>query len=385
MDIVKISQVMAFALLFSSAQLLAVPQIKASASSPTETDKKATARKDSKQIKPSSSYKCEEIPEQNTKEKQLCETERKIAKLREEERLKVLFVDVNSVMERVGATMDWTANWIDGRFAESPDGKNKAKAWGHIQMGWEPREGEWLNFPIKFKVRATLPNLENKAELIFSDNEQEDLNRLPYETVRPDALKSSEKSLGAAVRFLHSTSENLKMSSRLGWGDGQLYARSSVLWNKKWLADKLTFNIQPSLEYYVSDGGGGRLLADLGYAINPRNEIKLSYLYQDRESFEAPVWRNGLYSVSAISDEAALIFGLTVAGVAKPRYRPEFYKLSVRIRKKAIRSWIFIEAEPFVEFSRNQLGDEFSQGQLYDDFERDIGIAIRIEAHYGFL
>ncbi len=302
-----------------------------------------------------------------------------------EERLKVLFVDVNSVMESVGTSMDWTANWIDGKFAESSRGLNKAKAWGHISMGWEPRQGEWSNFPIKFRVRAKLPNLENKVELVFSDNEEEDLNSLPYETVRPEALKSSQRSLGAAVRFMHSASENVKTSSRLGWADGQVYARTSLLFNKKFVGDTFTLNIQPSLEHYVADGWGGRLLIDSGVAINKQNELRLSYLLQDRDSYEAPTWRNGLYAISEISNSSAIIIGATAAGVVEPDYRPEFYKFSVRIRKKAIRSWIFIEAEPFVEFRRERLIDDPINGHLYGEFERDIGIALRLEAHYGFL
>lgn len=313
------------------------------------------------------------------------EVGREIARMRSEERLKLGFVDVNSVMETLGSSMDWTANWIDSKFADSNDELNKAKAWGHIVIGWEPRDGEWANFPVKFRVRAKLPNLQNKAELILSDNEQEDLNKLPYETVRPEALKSSQRSLGAAVRFLHKTSDDLDQSSRIGWGDGQLYARTSLLYRKKYLTDKVTVNIQPALEYYVVDGIGGRVLFDSAYAINQNNEVRFSYSLRDREDFDAPEWRNGLYSISALSDQSAIILGITAAGVTSPDYRPEFYKMSVRLRKKAFRSWIFIEAEPFVEFKRDRLVEDFNNGHVYGDFERDVGITLRFEAHYGFL
>lgn len=187
-------------------------------------------------------------------------TAEQLAAKEEEQRLKVLFVDVNTVMENVGHTMDWTANWIDGYFATTKQGRNKAKAWGHIIMGWEPRDGEWLNFPVKFKVQAKLPNLKNKVELILSDNEQDDFKNLPYESVRPEAYKSSQRSLGAAVRFLHASSENVRTSSRLGWGDDQVYARTQLTYRKKYLADKVTFNLQPAIEYYVVDGWGLSLI-----------------------------------------------------------------------------------------------------------------------------
>lgn len=313
------------------------------------------------------------------------EVGRELARIKQEERLKVGFVDVNTVMETLGSSMDWTANWIDSQFADHGDQLNKAKAWGHVMIGWEPRDGEWANFPVKFRVRAKLPNLKNKAELILSDNEQEDLNTLPYETVRPEALKSSQRSLGAAVKFMHKASADLDRSSRIGWGDGQLYLRTSLLYRKKFFENKVTLNVQPALEYYISDGLGARFLFDTVYAINPNNELRFSYSLRDREDFDAPEWRNGIYSVSALSEQSAIIMGLTAAGVVTPDYRPEFYKASLRFRKKAFRSWIFIEAEPFVEFKRERTVENFNDGHVYGDFERDVGIALRFEAHYGFL
>jgi len=303
----------------------------------------------------------------------------------EEERLKVLFVDVNTVVERVGSTMDWTANWLDGYFAEDEAGKDKAKAWGHFVVGWEPKDGEWSNFPVKFKVRAKLPNLKNKVELILSDNEEDDFKTLPYETVRPDAYKSSQRSLGAAVRFLHSSTENVRTSSRLGWGDDQLYARTQLTYRKKYFDQKVTLRLQPAIEYYVSDGWGARLLVDTGYEINKFHELRLNYSLQDRESFTAPEWRTGLYSISALSEKSAVIVGASSVGVVEPEYTPEFHKFSVRFRRKAIRSWIFIEAEPFVQFSRKLETDPLLMTESYTNFKRDVGIAFRLEMHYGFL
>ena len=303
----------------------------------------------------------------------------------EEERLKVLFVDVNTVMEKVGSTMDWTANWLDGYFAETDESKDKAKAWGHVIMGWEPKDGEWSNFPVKFKVRAKLPNLKNRVELILSDNEQDDFTTLPYETVRPEAYKSSQRSLGAAIRFLHSSSENVKSATRLGWGDNQLYLRSSLTYRKKYFDDKVTFLTQPALEYYVKDGWGARLLFDTAYKFNESQEMRLSYAIRDLESFESPEWRTGLFHFTAFDEKSALIVGASSVGITEPEYRPSFHKFSIRYRRKAIRSWIFIEAEPFVQFSRDWITDDSTMMPYFSDFERDVGIAFRLEAHYGFL
>ena len=97
--------------------------------------------------------------ERKKAQEELAELE-KIERKLEEERLKFLFLDVNSVMEAVGSGMDWTANMLDSYFAEEEAGKNQAKAWGHIVFAWEPKTGELFDgdrFPVKFKVKAKLP------------------------------------------------------------------------------------------------------------------------------------------------------------------------------------------------------------------------------------
>lgn len=190
----------------------------------------------------------------------------------EEQRLKILFVDVNSVMEAIGSGMDWTANMLDSYFTKDEDGKNQAKAWGHVVFAWEPRTGELIdgdNFPVKFKVKAKLPNLQNKVELILSDHEDDDFQTLPYESVRPEAFKLSQNSLGAAIQLLSSKGENTKVSHRIGIGDRQLYARSSWIHRTKLFNDTVTLNISPAVEYYASDGWGARVLFDTGLRLQP--------------------------------------------------------------------------------------------------------------------
>lgn len=351
----------------------------------TETDKN-TELKNPQCVEAKKSISAKSEADKVDKEEKESKEITALEKQLEEQRLKVLFVDVNTVMETVGSTMNWTANWVDGYFANGGKRSNdKAKAWGHVVMGWEPRDGEWGNFPVKFKVRAKLPNLKDRVELILTDDEQDDFKNLPYESVRPDAYKSSERSLGAAIRFLHSVSDKISTSSRLGWGDNQVYARSQMSYRQKFLNSKVSLTLQPSLEYYVSDGWGSRFLIDTGLQVSPINELRLNYSIRDLQTYESPEWRSGLYSITAVSDKSVVIVGLSSIGVVTPKYAPEFYKFSVRYRRKAIRSWIFFEVEPFLEFSREPDIDSLVSKHAYTEFQRDIGITLRFEVHYGFL
>jgi hypothetical protein len=310
-----------------------------------------------------------------------------IERTTEEKRLKVLFVDVNTVVESVGHSMDWTANLLDGLFAEDEDGKNRAKTWGHFVIGWEPQEGELFSgdsFPIKFKIKAKLPNLENSVELILSDGEDDDFKTLPYESVRTEAFKLSQNSLGAAVRFLHTKSDNVSTSVRIGWGEDQLYTRASASYRKQYFDGKITLNLKPAIEYYVSDGWGARFLLDTGYKLNQTSEIRYNYSLRDLQSFNASEWRSGLFQITAISDKSALITGLSSYGYIEPKVEPLSHKFSVRYRFNALRRWLFFEIEPFVELNKDDpYGDDYDP--LSNDFVRNTGISFRIETHYGFL
>ena len=62
-------------------------------------------------------------------------------------------------------------------------------------------------------------------------------------------------------------------------------------------------------------------------------------------------------------------------------------RFSTRYRFNALRSWIYFEIEPFIEFSRDDPDDfmTIGAGNFRDSFVRDRGITIRFEGHYGFL
>lgn len=331
--------------------------------------------------KPSPSKQdCQQKPASEAAEK-TADVEKKV----EEERLKVLFVDVNKVFETFGSTLDWTANTLDGYFAdeETQQQQKKAKTWGHIVFGWEPREGNLNRFPVKFKVKAKLPHLKDKVELILSDNEDDDFKTLPYESVRPETVKLDEDSFGAAIRFLHATRDNISTSSRLGWGDNQLYARSSARYKKAWYDNKLSINLQPALEYYVVDGWGGRFLFDIGYKLSDNSDTRFNFSYRDLESFSAPKWRAGVFQINAVTDKSAMIVGISSNGETKPKFTPMKHRFSVRYRFNALRSWTYFEIEPFVEVFRPDLPD--NSGIDYNaSFIRDTGITFRFEGHYGF-
>lgn len=267
--------------------------------------------------------------------------------------------------------LDDSALWLNNRFGDEELQNSDSKAWARVIMGWEPKAGDLADFPLKFKIKVRLPNLKNNINLVFSDNETEDFNRLPLETSRPANDTFDSRDLSAAIQLLHKVSERAYFRSRLGISSAQIYLRSAYRW-KKQLSDNITLSVEPALEYYLEDGFGYRFLNELSYFPSENNEFRASYSLWDREALPYPRWKKALYHLSKLDHDSTLISGVLVTGVTSPNYRDEKVTLSTRWRKHALRQWLFFELEPFIDFERK------------DDYHSRWGIALRVGGYFGY-
>ncbi len=74
-------------------------------------------------------------------------------------------------------SMDFTVRQFDGWFySKESDEKlmgSQARAQGRVQLAWEPRSGMLTDTDVRFRIRVKLPALEERVDLLLSDNEDE--------------------------------------------------------------------------------------------------------------------------------------------------------------------------------------------------------------------
>ena len=264
-----------------------------------------------------------------------------------------------------------TASWMDSAFQDDETIDESAKAWGKITIGWQPRTGNWGYFPVKFRIKVRLPSLQNRIDLIISDTEEEDFQRLPLDKTHPIDEKESSEDYHLAIRFIHSSSQEHYLSTRIGLGDGTVYSRMSYRWRKPLIDDFWSIQISPAVEYYIGQGFGHRVVFDSAWGVGRRAEIRWSYGLIDRQSFDNGEWRQGLYYLRPIGDDAAIVQGFQASGDYEPDYRENNYNIFFRWRQVSIRKWLYYEIEPFVDFPRER------------DFRREYGIAFRLQGLFG--
>lgn len=267
--------------------------------------------------------------------------------------------------------LDDSATWVDSNFEADTDIDRQARAWARVQVGVQPKSGDWSHFPVRFRIKMRLPNLEDKVDLILSDNELDDFERLPLESSRPNDNISNSEDFSAAIRLVHQSDDDSFISSRVGFGRGSIYARSFYRWRKR-MGDHTTILLQPAVEYWLNDGFGARHLTEVSYQFTPNKEVRFSHSIWYVNHWKEARWKQGLYYVQQFANNDALVAGVLMEGRVDPKYEEEKISASVRWRTQFLRSWLFFEVEPFVDFEEA------------NNFHSSIGIALRVEGYFGY-
>ena len=266
-------------------------------------------------------------------------------------------------------SIDFTVRQFDGMFSQEngPHRNKQAKAEGRIQLSWEPRSRDLAETDLRFRIRVSLPHLEDRVDLLLSDNEDE---------TQSDTLKAARNdSLGRrdnttiALRFR--PDQNSHYSYRIGAGRrDQLYVKSRY-------RDAMAFNAHwamlydAELYYYTRDRLGAELGAAIQHVAENNNVTRLNNRFYFRDDSNDWLWRHELQHLYPIDTHNALMYRLMVEGLDRPQYKVEEVYTGLRWRSNPLREWLYFDVEPFVLWRRDE------------GFKPSYGMAFRIEAYYG--
>lgn len=265
-------------------------------------------------------------------------------------------------------TMDFTVKQLDGLFDGSDiDGNGQARAEGRIQLAWEPRTGALLDTDLRFRIRVRLPALEERVDLLLSDNEDETRDSL-MRAARSTTNNERDRTT-IALRFRPQLDSHY--SFRIGAGRrDQLYAkaryRDAQAFNKSWAV-----LYDAELYYYTRDRLGAEAGLAIQYEFNKRHLVRQNNRFYFRDESNDWLWRHEVHHLYSVNAHNAIIPHFMVEGLSRPNYRVEEVYSGMRWRTNTLRDWLFFEVEPFIVWLREE------------DFKTSYGIALRVEAYYG--
>ena len=249
------------------------------------------------------------------------------------------------------------------------DGEIRAKpaqASGKLRFGWEPRSGHMSQFDFRFKIRVKLPALEDKVELLLSDDE-EDVNQQAVKAARSQQLGSNDQ---ATVALQFKDKPDSKIAYRIGLGRGsQVYTRARYSNGFK-INERNNLKYFAEVNYYTDDQLGVESRISYSHTISSNQAIEFENTFRYRDKTEDMFWRHKLQYLYLKDSKSSYLFTAMVDGLNKPSYKEEQVLLSMRYKRNVLRSWLFVEIEPFVLWLREE------------DFRTSFGIALRAEVHF---
>lgn len=263
-----------------------------------------------------------------------------------------------------------SAMWFDKFFLEENTEQSTPKTNARIRIGWEPKARDWSEIDTRFRIKVKLPHFKDKIDLILSDDDDVEQSNLPLESSKTHQ-EDNEESFAAAVRFTHRKESNRLLESRIGISGGDIFIKARHKRRYSW-NNTHSLRLEPSLYYFLGDGLGAKLLIEYDYQLNESSQLRFDYSIRGSKSFSGIRWKHGFYKLSQLEQNAAAIIGLKVEGERNGDrgFVIDNYTLSYRYRFNALKSWLYFEVEPFLEWIEQE------------NYTTTPGIALRVEGFF---
>lgn len=263
-----------------------------------------------------------------------------------------------------------TALWFDSFFGVEEYDERKLESLVRIRLGWEPRARDFDVFSQKFRLRVKLPNLEERIDLIFTDEESDEVVFNKFNESQTFA-SDKDDNFTAAVRVINVDKNTRFFDNRIGISGGDVFFKSRLKLTSDF-SDVHRFELQPSVFYYLDDGFGHRIFAEYNYNYKEPSQLRINYSVRRSESFNGSRWRHGYYYLNQLDEKQAMVWGLVLDGEnnGDDGFFVKNYSVSMRYRINAYRKWLYFEVEPFFEWPEDQ------------DYAFTPGIALRVEGFF---
>ncbi|WP_371193635.1 hypothetical protein [Glaciecola sp. SC05] len=263
--------------------------------------------------------------------------------------------------------VDSTANTINSWFLHSDNIDDLATTTGRLRFGWEPRSGALNQFDFRFRIRAKLPGLKDRVELLLSD-EEDTISQQGIKAAQSRELNESDRAV-VALQFKQNKDDH--MSYRVGFGRGsQIYTRARYN-NDFSLSETTKFIYYAEANYYSGDKLGFEVDGVVSSQLSDNTALELSNSFQYRDNRENWFWRHELRYLVLAKNDTSYLFTAMIDGLSQPTYRRESMLVSARYKRKVLREWLYMEIEPFIIWLREE------------DFRTSYGIALRAEVHFS--
>ena len=274
---------------------------------------------------------------------------------------------IDKGFEQVSETVISAAIWIDSFFDNSryTVEENKTRAKLKLMAGVE-QDGDFA-FKPRFSLRLHVPGAQDRLNLIFTANDDED-----FDVDRSNTLNSRDKEsdLTGSLQFFLKQTEKINVSTSFGLSTSYVYAgaRYRGLYDYGSWQGRFTTRFR----YYTDDGFESRSQYDIERQVSEKFVFRTT-LEANWEEEHNGVPHAVIFSLfQVLKSDRAIMYDMGNYLDTRPNYHMIDTVFRMRYRQRFYRDWLVVEVAPQIAFP-----------QVYDR-EFTPGIIVKLEAEFGY-
>jgi hypothetical protein len=240
--------------------------------------------------------------------------------------------------------------WMDRFFGDPEYNIEQAESWLRLEseLDWDQEDGSDMNLRLRGKVQ--LPRISKRLDLIFSDEDNEQLDREDREL---------EDRVGLQLNMRQSARSRFDLTlgfNGSGPRPGVRYRASNAF------SEKSNYRFTQRFQYESDEGFYSLSQLDLNRALDSNSLLRWSNRALYGEDSLGVEWRSRLNLRHRLLEHTkrplVLSYYAVVNGVTRPEQWVRNYRLGILLRRQIYRDFLFFEIEPSINYRRRQYEDD---------------------------
>jgi len=268
-----------------------------------------------------------------------------------------------------------SAAWIDGFLSDERSLAEDNSTWVRLRVDTFIEEDEGVDLTARLSGRLTLPQSEDRVQLVFSGDPDGDLDDEEAFDDEPTPVLEDEEDREVALGLQYFVEQTKRNNIRLELGarfDG-ITPDPYVGGRWRYLTTLITWTVRASerLRWYADTGLESKTTLDLERPLSETFFLRSSGRVNWYEEEDGLFYSTALRLYQRLGERELLVYEWTSSFETEPVERLKSTRVRLRWSRRVARDWILFELAPQITWRED------------DDYDPAAGLLVRLEFYFG--
>jgi hypothetical protein len=268
-------------------------------------------------------------------------------------------------------TADWLDTFFDDERVVDEEKKSTLRAYTTVSK----REGESVDFNVRFRLRLALPGTRKRLGLLVSGDGDDDpgIDNGLDDQLRESFQGREEENASTSLwySFVRNERRHLSASAGLRLSSGSLIVYAGPRYRQLFSYGTWDMRFIERFRYYTDNGWESRTILDVERPVFENCLFRTTFDGTWLEGVPGYLYNVNFMVYQPLKLNRALQYEWTSVMTTRPNHQLIATTFRVRYRQQFWKDWLFFETGPEISFPRTR------------DFDLTPGIYLRLEAVFG--